>query len=79
MLSLLCLIIWAILYYKYKGKITIQEKQQIDLNKKKIILNKIKQIEQEKIKFQGDIMTNIPLIVDNNYTNLSNHITTTQT
>lgn len=48
------------LYYKYKGKLTLEEKKQISLNKEKYIWETIKKSQQKSKKQYNLIITDLP-------------------
>ena len=55
------LIILAILLvYKYKGKLTEEEKYQKDLEKQQYVLEKIKAYQQNKLKAHQQLITGLP-------------------
>ena len=55
------LIILAILLvYKYKGKMTEEEKYQKDLEKQQYVLEKIKAYQQNKLKAHQQLITGLP-------------------
>ena len=55
------LIILAILLvYKYKGKLTEEEKYQRDLEKQQYVLEKIKAYQQNKLKAHQQLITGLP-------------------
>lgn len=52
----------GLLYYKYKGKLTPQEKKQKDKEKKMYLFQKLHQISYEKDKANQNLITNLPLV-----------------
>jgi hypothetical protein len=60
LLVLFSIIIGSILYYKWKHKPTLEELKQRDNLKKHYILNKIKQITDDKLKDRNETITNLP-------------------
>jgi lipopolysaccharide export system protein LptC len=52
----------ALLYYKYKGKLTPQEKSIKDKQKKQYLFQKLHQISYEKQKENQTLITDLPLI-----------------
>jgi hypothetical protein len=79
MLIFLCIFIGSILYYKHKGKKTIQDKQDIYINNKNNILNKINKVQMENEQKRHSLITNLPVFEDEHYTNLTNHNIVTNT
>ena len=60
---LLCMflcILFMILYYKYKGKLTPKQKKEKENKERLYILNKVKSMKVEKQKQQQEIITNLP-------------------
>jgi len=57
---LFLIILGAILIIKYKGKITPEEKEEKDQEKKQYILSKIKNYQQSKLKEQQELITGLP-------------------
>lgn len=55
-------IVAGLLYYKYKGKLTIQEKKQKAHEKKMYLYKKLQQYSYNKQKQNESIITNLPLI-----------------
>jgi large-conductance mechanosensitive channel len=53
-------VLFFTLYCKYKGKITKEEKQQIEEEKKNFILSKIKNYQTNKLKQQQHLITGLP-------------------
>ena len=60
MLVLFLLILGALLLYKYKGKLTPQEKRQKDHEKRQYILSKISNYQQEKKRESQELITGLP-------------------
>ena len=64
--------ICLLLTYKYKGKLTPQEREHKDIEKKQFILSKIHNFQQAKLKSQQSLITGLPQweteydILDNN-------------
>lgn len=54
------IILGILLLYKYKGKLTIEEKEQKEEEKRIYILSKIKNYEQSRIKAQQELITGLP-------------------
>ena len=55
-------LIIALLYYKYKGKLTPQEKNIKEKQKKQYLFQKLHQISYEKQKENQNLITDLPLI-----------------
>jgi hypothetical protein len=72
MFVFLCIFFGIILFYKYKGKLTVQEKRQRDETKKNVILSKIHQIKKDNINNNHEMITTIPMWEDDEYTNVTN-------
>lgn len=53
-------ILGIFLIYKYKGKLTPEEIEQKELEKKRYILSKIKNYQDAKIKAQQELITGLP-------------------
>ena len=49
-----------LLFIKYKGKPSLEEKEQKELEKKQYILSKIRNYHQEKIRLQQELITGLP-------------------
>jgi hypothetical protein len=60
LLVLFFAILGVLLLYKYKGKLTPDEIEQMDLQKKQYILSKIKIFQDNKVKAQQDLITGLP-------------------
>ena len=60
LLVLFFIILGLLLLYKYKGKLTPDEIEQMDLQKKQYILSKIKIFQDTKVKAQQDLITGLP-------------------
>lgn len=54
------IILGILLLYKYKGKLTPEEIEQKELEKKKYILSKIRNYQDAKIKAQQELITGLP-------------------
>lgn len=54
------IILGILLLYKYKGKLTPEEIEQKELDKKKYILSKIRNYQDAKIKAQQELITGLP-------------------
>jgi len=52
----------SLLYYKYKGKLTPQEKHIKDNQKKQYLFQKLHQLSYEKQKENQSLITDLPLI-----------------
>ena len=59
------LILGIFLYYKYKGKLTPDEKKKKNLTQEKYILEKIKQTQSKTKKQQNLIITDLPTLNPN--------------
>lgn len=55
-------LIGGLLYYKYKGKLTPEQKQVKDREKKMFLFQKLHQISYEKQKESQELITNLPLV-----------------
>tara|TARA_Y100000816_G_scaffold275916_1_gene244579 strand:+ start:1270 stop:1608 length:339 start_codon:yes stop_codon:yes gene_type:complete len=66
LLVIFIIIVLATLRYKYKGKMTTQEKKYKQEKERAYILNKIKSIDIQKQKYRQEIITNLPTF-DNEY------------
>jgi len=55
-------LVWALLYYKYKGKLTPEEKSVKERQKKQYMFQKLHQISYEKQKENQNLITDLPLI-----------------
>ncbi len=53
-------ILGILLLYKYKGKLTLEEIYQKDLEKKRYILSKIRNYQDAKTKAQQELITGLP-------------------
>jgi hypothetical protein len=49
------------LYYKYKGRLTPEEKEQKEIEKQQYILKKIKTFQEDKLRMQQQLITGLPL------------------
>lgn len=54
------IILGMLLIYKYKGKLTAEEIEQKEMEKKKYILSKIKNYQDAKIRAQQQLITGLP-------------------
>jgi len=54
------IILGMLLLYKYKGKLTPQEIEEIEMTKKQYILSRIKNFQDAKIKAQQELITGLP-------------------
>ncbi len=59
-LVLFFVILGSLLLYKYKGKLTPEEIEQKDLDKKRYILSRIKNFQDAKIRSQQELITGLP-------------------
>ena len=59
LLFLICLC--SLLYYKYKGRLTPEEKEQKEIEKQQYILKKIKTFQEDKLRMQQQLITGLPL------------------
>tara|TARA_B100001094_G_C17800136_1_gene608702 strand:- start:104 stop:508 length:405 start_codon:yes stop_codon:yes gene_type:complete len=66
MFLLFMCILFMILYYKYTGKLTPYEKIEKTQRERLYILNKVKTMKLEKAKQQQELITNLPIIGDDN-------------
>jgi hypothetical protein len=57
---LFIIILGAILLYKFKGKMTTEEKKQNNIEKLEYILSKMKIYKENKLKDEQKIITNLP-------------------
>lgn len=55
---LICL--GSLLYYKYKGRLTPEEKEQKEREKQQYILKKIQTFQEEKKRMQQELITGLP-------------------
>jgi hypothetical protein len=53
-------ILGILLLYKYKGKLTPQEIEQKEIDKKKYILSKIKNYQDARLRAQQELITGLP-------------------
>ena len=65
LLLLFILLVGGLLLYKYKGKLTPQEKQVKERKKKEYLFTKLHKISYEKQKERQQLITNLPLIQQN--------------
>lgn len=54
------IILGILLLYKYKGKLTQQEIEEKELQKKKYILSKIRNFQDAKLRSQQELITGLP-------------------
>ena len=54
------IILGILLLYKYKGKLTPEEIEQKELNKKQYILSKIRNYQDAKLRSQQELITGLP-------------------
>lgn len=54
------IILGALLFYKYKGKLSEEEIEKKELIKKQYILSKIRNFQNSKIKSQQELITGLP-------------------
>ncbi len=54
------IILGILLLYKYKGKLTPEELEQKELEKKRYILSKIRNYQDAKVKAQQELITGLP-------------------
>ena len=57
---ILSIVVSAILIYKYKGKLTPQEKERKNREKQQYILSKIKSVQEAKRRSQQELITGLP-------------------
>ena len=55
-----CLMVALFLVYKYKGKLTLEEMEERELQKKTYILSKIQNYQDAKIHSQQQLITGLP-------------------
>ena len=55
-----CIILGILLLYKYKGKLTPQEIEEKELQKKRYILSKIRNFQDAKLRAQQELITGLP-------------------
>jgi len=67
LLILFLSIMFMILYYKYKGKLTHQEKKEKMERERLYIVNKVRSMNVEREKAQQKIITNLPLFNDDEH------------
>lgn len=53
-------ILFGICWYKYKGKLTPEQRKEKDLEKKKYILSKIQNYQTAKLRAQEQLITGLP-------------------
>tara|TARA_Y100000591_G_C21659074_1_gene606825 strand:+ start:203 stop:508 length:306 start_codon:yes stop_codon:yes gene_type:complete len=56
------LVFGLLLYYRYKGQLTIEEKNIKEKEKKQYLFEKLHKISYEKHKEQKDLITDLPII-----------------
>lgn len=54
------LVLAIFLFYKYKGKLTPEEIEQKEIEKKHYILSKIRNYQQAKLRYQQNLITGLP-------------------
>jgi hypothetical protein len=54
------IILGMLLLYKYRGKLTPEEMEEREMQKKQYILSKIKHFQQEKLRAQQQLITGLP-------------------
>ena len=54
------IILGILLLYKYKGKLTPEEIEEKELEKKKFILSKIRNYQDAKVRAQQELITGLP-------------------
>ena len=54
------IVLGTLLIYKYKGKLTPEELEEKELEKKRYILSKIRNYQNSKIKAQQELITGLP-------------------
>ncbi len=54
------IILGILLLYKYKGKLTLEEIEEKELEKKRYILSKIRNFQDAKLKAQQELITGLP-------------------
>jgi hypothetical protein len=57
---ILTLVVSAILFYKYKGRLTPLEKERKNREKQQYILTKIKNVQDAKRRSQQELITGLP-------------------
>jgi len=57
-------VVFIILYFKYRGKITDEEKREREEKQKYYILSKIKNYQVNKLKQQNNLISNLPYFDD---------------
>ena len=60
LLIIFFIILGILLLYKYKGKLTPEEIEQKELNKKQYILSKIRNYQDAKLRTQQELITGLP-------------------
>jgi hypothetical protein len=53
-------VVSAVLFYKYKGRLTPVEKEQKNREKQQYILSKIKSVQEAKLRSQQELITGLP-------------------
>jgi len=56
----LSLVVAAVLFYKYKGRLTPVEKERKNREKQQYILSKIKNVQEAKRRSQQELITGLP-------------------
>jgi len=57
---ILTLVVSAVLFYKYKGRLTPLEKERKNREKQQYILSKIKNVQDAKRRSQQELITGLP-------------------
>ena len=57
---ILSLLVSAVLFYKYKGRLTPLEKERKNREKQQYILSKIKSVQESKLRSQQELITGLP-------------------
>jgi len=65
------IVLGLILVYKYKGRLTNEEKEKKDIEKQKYILSKIKQLQEAKKIAHQELITGLPTW-ENEYNTINN-------
>jgi hypothetical protein len=60
---LFVLVVGLILFFKYKGQIPEEERRQQDIEKQKLILEKIKMVQEHNKKAHQDLITGLPALI----------------
>ena len=56
----LSIVVSAVLFYKYKGRLTPLEKERKNREKQQYILSKIKKVQESKLRSQQELITGLP-------------------